>query len=683
MAQIIGQLRNDATNGEKAVLQALKDNLPVDYTVYVETPIYRPRKVSNPDFIILTNYGYIILEVKDWSNFNKIDKHNATINSKNGPIKHFNPVNQARNYALDLYNVIEKLSTKKKYPNAPQIPYGFAVVFPFLAEYNKSKVRTVWGDDFVFTKEDLKSHVIKQSLRNTIRGDKIRSISKDLMDLVRGAINPEITFSDGVVLDEEQANIVLEPIVKQTPKTTKSRKKAQPANDMLFSKLDLPVFEEKLPEQGDKIINTNYLRLVRGVMGSGKTLVLLGKAKHWARTNPDWNILVLAFNRELAQSLKNDLKEYKNIHTTNIHKYIVETINRENRFLTKTKIETDRWVQNQKNNYKIIETLGVDFIAKELAWIQDIMVSSKEEYLEIKRIGRGNQPNITKAQRNEIYDLYLDHIQKMKDKRQISWEQLIIEFLSLIKKGEISVPSYDAILIDEAQDFAPSWISVVNELLKPDGHLFMVDDPTQSIFRYFTWKSKGIEVAGRSKRLRMPYRNTFEIYTAASSIVNDDPVLISQLMAEGEDLIKDEDLSLMRRGKKPTLVTLMTADQDLSFVETQIQYFRQKHQVDFKKMCVILPNTKELERFKKVLYKYGVKLILPNQVKGLTYDLVFLCGMENFFKHGDIDKLYVSSQKRLVFTCIGRAKEHLFLLHHKKLSKYLEPISDYIDYVKV
>lgn len=57
--------------------------------------------------------------------------------------------------------------------------------------------------------------------------------------------------------------------------------------------------------------------------------------------------------------------------------------------------------------------------------------------------------------------------------------------------------------------------------------------------------------------------------------------------------------------------------------------------------------------------------------------------MENFFKFGDIDKLYLSSQKRLVFTCIGRAKEHLFLLHHKKLSKYLELISDYIDYVKV
>jgi hypothetical protein len=80
MAQVVGKLREEATPGEHLVLDRLRTNLPKDMTVYVETPISLYRKISNPDFIILTNYGYIILEVKDWRNF-KANKHNALVQS--------------------------------------------------------------------------------------------------------------------------------------------------------------------------------------------------------------------------------------------------------------------------------------------------------------------------------------------------------------------------------------------------------------------------------------------------------------------------------------------------------------------------------------------------------------------------------------------------------------------------
>lgn len=56
-AQIVGQLRKDAIEGQRLVLDLLRANLPKDFTVYVETPVYLPRKASLTDFIKLVSVG--------------------------------------------------------------------------------------------------------------------------------------------------------------------------------------------------------------------------------------------------------------------------------------------------------------------------------------------------------------------------------------------------------------------------------------------------------------------------------------------------------------------------------------------------------------------------------------------------------------------------------------------------
>ena len=41
MAEVQGFLREDATHGERVVLKNLKNNLPRDFTVYVECPLLK------------------------------------------------------------------------------------------------------------------------------------------------------------------------------------------------------------------------------------------------------------------------------------------------------------------------------------------------------------------------------------------------------------------------------------------------------------------------------------------------------------------------------------------------------------------------------------------------------------------------------------------------------------------
>ena len=84
MAEVIGFLREDATYGEKQTLKLLKQNLPKDFAVYVESPIHKKRDIRYPDFVVVTNYGVIVLEVKDCVTIVRADPSGATIRGSEG-----------------------------------------------------------------------------------------------------------------------------------------------------------------------------------------------------------------------------------------------------------------------------------------------------------------------------------------------------------------------------------------------------------------------------------------------------------------------------------------------------------------------------------------------------------------------------------------------------------------------
>ena len=83
---------------------------------------------------------------------------------------------------------------------------------------------------------------------------------------------------------------------------------------------------------------------------------------------------------------------------------------------------------------------------------------------------------------------------------------------------------YDAILVDEAQDFLSIWFSCILEALTDplDGDLLIVCDGNQGIrlIDSVSWKSIGIKAQGRTIHqlfdLDRNYRNTREILQLAS-----------------------------------------------------------------------------------------------------------------------------------------------------------------------
>ncbi len=117
------------------------------------------------------------------------------------------------------------------------------------------------------------------------------------------------------------------------------------------------------------------------------------------------------------------------------------------------------------------------------------------------------------------------------DASQSFWEEELAQ-----KALEVIKPSYDAILVDEYQDFRNSWLKVCIKSLKKHKdrdnkeqvNLFMAGDRLQSIYNptAINWsKDIGLDMRGRSKIFKQSYRAGKEHLTFALKYLMEDKTL--------------------------------------------------------------------------------------------------------------------------------------------------------------
>jgi hypothetical protein len=110
--------------------------------------------------------------------------------------------------------------------------------------------------------------------------------------------------------------------------------------------------------------------------------------------------------------------------------------------------------------------------------------------------------------------------------------------------GHIPGGQYDGVLIDEAHDFEPEWLSLAVKMVNPNTKAFMIAyDDMQAIYkgrRRPVRSQLGIEAKGRTRVLKVNYRNTVQILGFARRIAeevvgapgvaanDEDPVLIPE-----------------------------------------------------------------------------------------------------------------------------------------------------------
>ena len=131
----------------------------------------------------------------------------------------------------------------------------------------------------ILTRTDLTEQRLTGALRRILGDGRPRPLSESQQKRARAVVNPEI-----VLLPSRAESLPL----FQDPEI--------PAGDVIRV---MDREQERVAEH----LGAGY-RVLRGVAGSGKTLVLAHRARHLHKHWPNWRILVLCFNRVLASALR-------------------------------------------------------------------------------------------------------------------------------------------------------------------------------------------------------------------------------------------------------------------------------------------------------------------------------------------------------------------------------------------
>ena len=266
--------------------------------------------------------------------------------------------------------------------------------------------------------------------------------------------------------------------------------------------------------------NFNGPAIVSGTAGTGKTVVAVHRAAHLARIHPDRKILILSFSKNLARDLETKLKKlippanpiFHNITITNIdklalgfyHKVLrqsgVNIANMKRRFGGETADSKD--LKSDQFNEKFLRS---EWDAVVDAWD----FQTFQDYKKFERDGRGRP--LGSRQREIVWKFYEIFREKLAENNQITWSQIYGELEQHFVKQKTR--PYDHIIIDEAQDLGPIQLKFVRSITaEHPNDLFFTGDLGQRIYkRPFPWLATGLEVRGRSTRLKVNYRTTHQI----------------------------------------------------------------------------------------------------------------------------------------------------------------------------
>lgn len=605
-------IRSSATAGERLLFRTLKTFLPDDYIVYFEPEIQGKR----PDFVIIgPDLGIVVLEVKDYTKntllqVNHDEWHIVATSEEQAIIK--SPMKQARDYTFHLVDVLKKdknlIQLDGKYKFNLKFPYGHGVVFTRMT-----------SKDFI--KHDLYT-VIEPNLcltRDEIDPDKEEFSEEVLMEKILNMF--VVPFRLKEPLSPEDINAIRYHLFPEVRISAEFKAPVPYQDQLLLSLHDIrtmDLHQENLAKQiGDKN------RLIRGVAGSGKTIILASRAKMLLKQNPDWKILILCYNISLANSIQQM-----------IHHMINEP---EDLF------DFDPNVKAVKNQNIVVRNFH--------AWLKND--------LKIK-------------------------------------ENNLSQIIEKIEQRETILPTYDAVLIDEGQDFEADWLRLVSLLINADTQsLLLVEDRAQTIYKrkrsYL--QDTGLSFQGRSKVLSINYRNTSQIVKFAWEFYRKHSVFKNKVVnreLDGEIIAPQ---STKRKGPEPGIIKAANFFDEMRLVSRQIKKLHDERKVPLDEILILYRVKRNhkypiIDLIKRSLDEYKipfywitendvskrsfkkddgkVKISTIDSSKGLDFQAVFIVNVDSMpfpleeDKEREVSLLYIGMTRAKQFLCLSYSGESEF-----------------------
>ncbi|SFW55697.1 UvrD/REP helicase N-terminal domain-containing protein [Luteibacter sp. UNCMF366Tsu5.1] len=285
------------TAGEKRVSERLEQKLDDDYLLWYDVPI--GLKYSKPDFVVFhPRRGLLVLEVKDWKleTIHESSKDSFTLLTDRGLVHQRNPVAQARLYALEIGVVLERDPMLRHPPESPYAgklvcPWAYGVVLANITrqQFEDAGLGAIIPSALVICQDEFTPSVDAEALQKRL-WDMFpwqfrHALTLPQIDRVRWHLFPEVRVAPGEgqfgLFDGSAKNAIHVP--------------------------DIIKVMDIQQEQLARSLGSGH-RIIHGVAGSGKTMILGYRCAHLAQalTRP---ILVLCFNKTLAARLEQILGE--------------------------------------------------------------------------------------------------------------------------------------------------------------------------------------------------------------------------------------------------------------------------------------------------------------------------------------------------------------------------------------
>lgn len=300
------------------------------------------------------------------------------------------------------------------------------------------------------------------------------------------------------------------------------------SEDELVEMLDASLDKWRIflhPNQ-EAIVRSNFRGPARvlGGAGTGKTVVAMHRARHLAKLYPDARILFTAFNRNLATNISGLLDtlcgaERSRIDVANIHSWAVKYAGKHWGTVTipSTAQTAECWNAALAGGRAALGWMQDDYEDEWRDVVQFHGVATRDEYLKASRAGCPK--TLKRSERVAIWEGLAAFRAELDRRKLLDWPDVVRKVRKHLEStGE---HPYRAVVVDEAQDIdAEQWRLLRVLASDADNSLFITGDAHQRIYgKPITLSQFGINIRGRSHRLKINYRTTEQVLRWATKLL--------------------------------------------------------------------------------------------------------------------------------------------------------------------
>ena len=307
----LGACVSRMTSGEKRLAERLEQKLDADYLLWYDVPM-GPR-YAHPDFCVMhPRRGILILEVKDWklgSTILHADKNNWEIMVNGVPKTVPNPLEQARQYAHQVVDALKRdpqlVQPDGNHQGSLAFPWSYGVVLTNISrkQFEAAELQHAIEPHRVICQDEMLESVGAEDLQSRL-WDMFPYMMRGVMSLpqldrVRWIMFPQVRVqTQGALFDDDDLDAEL---------------------PSLMQVMDLQ------QEQLARSLGDGH-RVIHGVAGSGKTMILGYRAEYLAKahTQAAKPILILCYNEPLAVKLDSVMQAKglaDKVHARHFHKW--------------------------------------------------------------------------------------------------------------------------------------------------------------------------------------------------------------------------------------------------------------------------------------------------------------------------------------------------------------------------